>query len=458
MVASRSRRSRIRRGTVTVLVVTVAATVSMTMAPVLASHRALGAPTLNGQVRLGALAHEPESIHTPAPVERIPSYAPIGVRPWAPDGPAATVATRMALKKRLERLRAKYAIPGVSVAILFPDGGMWVGASGSADIAGKVPVTPATAFAIASISKTFTSALILALWDEDRLDLDASARTYLPDLRIDPKITVRQLLDHTSGLRDYFFHPLIDPVLREHPTRDWNEAEAMRYVGKPYFKPGRGWHYSNTNYLVLGLLAEAVGGAPLAEQLRTRFAEPLGLSATYYQPDETPTGPVAHGYRFASTSTEAKAVDLSDGTSVVPFTSVVTAAAGAGGMASSASDLARWARALYAGNVLSPETAQEMLDDVARTRPFKPTVPYGLGVQVVTIDGDVTLGHSGRLLGFRSAMRWLPEEGVAIAVLTNQSRTDPGIIVKALLKIALKPTANAPAWPGRHRPEPEFAR
>jgi D-alanyl-D-alanine carboxypeptidase len=184
------------------------------------------------------------------------------------------------------------------------------------------------------------------------------------------------------------------------------------------------------------LLAEEVGGAPLGEQIRARFLDPLGLRNTWYQPSEPATSDVAHGYRFASAAKDATPIDLSDGTPLMPFTSVVTAAGGAGGLASSSSDLARWARSLYAGRVLSPASVDALVGDISRTEPYKPRVPYGLGVQRLVIDGAPSLGHSGRLLGFRSAVRWLPDQDIAIAVLTNQSRTDPGVFVSALLKIA----------------------
>jgi D-alanyl-D-alanine carboxypeptidase len=351
--------------------------------------------------------------------------------------PAATPDLGAALQARLEGIRAKYGIPGVSAAIIFPDGTTWVGTAGVADVATRTPVTPDTAFAVASVSKTFTAALIMALAQEGKLALDVPAWTYLPDLDLDHAITVRQLLDHTSGLRDFFFGRGVDAALLAAPERRWDATESLGYVGKPYFKPGRGWHYSNTNYLILGVLAERVGRAPLADQLRDRFIEPLGLAHTYYQPTGSPRGPVAHGYRFPSAARDEPAIDLSDGTTIVPFTSVVTAAAGAGGVASTATDLARWARALYEGSALREATVNAMVADVARTERYRPGLPYGLGVQAVDVIGRASLGHSGRLLGFRSVVRWLPDDGVAIAVLTNQSRTDPGIVLRALLKIAL---------------------
>jgi D-alanyl-D-alanine carboxypeptidase len=334
-------------------------------------------------------------------------------------------------------LRERYAIPGISVAIVMPDGATWLGVSGLADVSASRPVTTSTSFAIASISKTFTAALILALAEEGRIDLNAPVRTYLPMLKkVGPRVLVRQLLDHTSGLRDYFFHASIDRALLSKTNRRWNADDALRYVGKTYFKPGTGWHYSNTNYLVLGLLAEAVVGAPLGEQIRDRFLRPLGLDRTWYQPGEAAKADVAHGYRFTSSARNAKPIDLSDGTSIVPFTAVITAAGGAGGFASDARDVARWARALYGSRLLAPETLASMFDGTASAA-YEARVPYGLGVQLIDIDGNLTLGHSGRLLGFRSAVRYLPDAEVSIAVLTNQSRVDPGPILRSLLKIAL---------------------
>ncbi len=431
------RRSRVRPALLILATVALTSMGSMALGPVRSAQRladpiAEPSPSEPGRV----LGEQADDIRPTANERPVQPVAAIAIPPREPAGPSATAITRAALQARLDQLRGRYGIPGISVTILFPDGTTWVGVSGVADVATQAPITPSTSFAIASVTKTFTAALILALVEDGRLALDDPVRTYLPKIKVNAKITVRQLLDHTSGLRDYFFHPAIDRELLAQPNRRWDAAEAMKYVGKAYFKPGTGWHYSNTNYLVLGLLAEAVGGAPLADQIRARFLEPLGLGHTWYQPTETSTTGTARGYRFTTGATDAKAIDLSDGTPVVPFTSVVTAAAGAGGLASNSSDLARWARALYAGGVLAPGSVEAMFDDIARTERYKPTVPYGLGVQIVDIEGERSFGHSGRLLGFRSAVRWLPEQDIAIAVLTNQSRTDPGIFVRALLTIA----------------------
>lgn len=391
---------------------------------------------------LPSVAATPQATSTPS---LAPSPGPQAGSPPVVQGPVSITRprlapqTRLALQARLDRLRQRYGIPGISVAIVLPDGAMWSGVSGMADIRTKAPVTRETSFAIASVSKTFTAALILALAEDGIVDLDAPVRRYLPAVKkISVKVKVRQLLDHTSGLRDFFFHPSIDHALLSRPDRRWNGAASLKYLGKPYSEPGKSWHYSNTNFLLLGMVAEAAAKKPLAEQVRQRFLVPLGLDDTWYQPEDQPRTDVAHGYRFMSTSTAAPAIDLTDGTPLVPFTSVVTAAGGAGGFASTARDLAHWAQALYGGKVLRPEYLAAM-EDPSTTAALKSSIPYGYGTQVIEIDGLRTFGHSGRLLGFRAAMRYVPDNGVSIAVVTNQSRTDPAVIVRSLLKLALTP-------------------
>ena len=274
-------------------------------------------------------------------------------------------------------------------------------------------------------------------------------RTYLPTAPVAPATTVRQLLDHTSGLRDFYYGRGIDEALLSRPGRTWDANRSLSYVGKPYARPGTSWHYSNTNYLVLGMLAEAVGGAPVADQLRTRFLTPLGLDHTWYQAAERPRGPLAHGYRFVGPRAALKPIDLSDGSDIAPYTSVVTASGAAGSIASTATDLARWARALYGGEALTAASRFEMVADVARTArlqlgdPVRPRRPGGLHSRApdasATRAGSSARGPSPA--GCRS-------EQLAIAVVTNASRTDPNRLVAALLEIVLpKPVPICPVCP-----------
>jgi D-alanyl-D-alanine carboxypeptidase len=380
-----------------------------------------------------------------------PSAAVVSPAPQPSPTPVATPASfadpsiEQALQRRLDKLRAKYAIPGVSATVILADGSTWTGVSGLADVRRNTAVAPDTAFAIASVSKTYTAAVVLALADEGALDLDARVSALLPDVRIGGKATVRQLLDHTSGLPDYFLHGKIDKALFGDPGRAWSTRETFRYVGKPIFPAGRGWYYSNTNYHLLGLIVETVAGRSLAEEVRARFLDPLELTHTWSQVAEAPRGPFAHGYRVTGSAAKPTFRDWSDGSDIVPFTSVVTAAGGAGSLAATSGDVARWARALYRGEALPAATVKAMVDDSRRIAKLRPKVPYGLGVQVTKLDGRPALGHSGRLAGFRSVVRYLPREGITIAVLTNEAKQDPTIIAKALLRIVSPPPPASPS-------------
>jgi D-alanyl-D-alanine carboxypeptidase len=411
----------------------------------------LGMQPAGGAGPLAALGSPPASPESTLAASPSPLRAT--ATPWAPPptpapvGPRPTKAVVAALQVRLDALRVKHAIPGISATIVFDDGSSWTGVSGMADVAAKRRVTPDTAFAVASISKTFTAALILDLVSEGRLGLEDKATEYLPEQKMLAGITIRMLLNHTSGLNDYFSHPKIDRALLSEPSRGWSPTRTLGYVAKPYFKPGMGWAYSNTNYLVLGLIAERVAGEPLAVQLGSRYFEPLGLDSTYYQAGGRPTGPTAHGYRMAGSGTSLRPVDLADGTGIMPFKSVVTAAGGAGSIAGTSLDIARWSRALYGGRVLDPPRLDLMLGNFDPAPGYKPSIPYGLGVQALDVNGFPTFGHSGRFIGFRGVVRYVPGDDIAIAVLTNQSRVDPGLIAASLLRIVLPPTGPCGACP-----------
>lgn len=382
--------------------------------------------------------------------------APTG-SPSAAAPPLVSIIDRTAIRTRLQEAldldRTALAAPGVVATVLFADGHSWSGTSGVADLATGRALTVNTPFAIASISKTFLAAEVLDLVDAGSLRLEDSAARLLPGVRVggqalDPRVTIRELLDHTSGLRDFLVDRQLDLAVRANPRRVWTPTMALSYAGKPVALPGTGYHYANTNYVLLGLIVERLTGRTLAQEYRTRFFDPLGLRSSFYQVAERPTARLPTAYQYQSSKVDAVPADVTDGTGVRPFTSITSAAGAAGSLAASAPDLARWAQALYDGNVLSQEALQTMISDAATTSTLKPAYPYGLGVQVLTIDGRVAYGHSGRLVGASSAMRWFPDVGVTIVVLTNESRFDPEVIVRDLLAI-VAPRSHWLAFPER---------
>ncbi|MEW5992699.1 MAG: serine hydrolase domain-containing protein, partial [Chloroflexota bacterium] len=370
---------------------------------------------------------------TPSPPPTLPPPTP---RPTGLDEPG--VAER--LQAALDAGRIELAAPGIQASVVFPDGRLWTGVSGVADLATGRPLALDTPFSIASISKTFVAAEVLMLVEAGRLSLDDTAARLIPTTRvggraIDPRITVRMLLDHTSGLGEYLTSTKLDVAVRADPLAVWTADRALSFVGRSVGAPGAGYHYANTNYVLLGLIVEKVTGQRLAEELRARFFSPLGLASASYQGVEPPAAQLPTAYRYSSVRLNARPTDVTDGTDIRPFTSITTATGAAGSLAMSAADLARWARALYGGDVLPPELLDLMIQDAAATRTLAPAYPYGLGLQAFMIDGRVTYGHSGRLVGARSVLRWFPVEGIGIAIVSNQSRFDTTPILVDLLRV-----------------------
>ncbi len=309
---------------------------------------------------------------------------------------------------------------GLQVAVRLPDGQTWLGSAGNAEFSPDRPVRDDTEFSIASISKTFIAALIMELAQEGKLDLDVPFGRYWPDAPRKDVVTIRELLSHTSGIYNYFEHPRyykisrawLRPVSapglasREHA---WTYDEIMDLVKTGYCKPGACYHYSNTNYVILGRIAETVGGAPLHEQLRRRFFEPLGMTDTVYQPAELPPADAAHGHWDYGSGYSDHTRDAR----LLPFDAALTVADAAGAIASTARDLSTWAAALYGGAVVAPESLAQM------TKMLSPGF-YGLGTDVAVFAGHRAFGHRGGLRGFEASMWYFPDEGVSIVLLSNQ--------------------------------------
>ncbi|HKF85009.1 MAG TPA: serine hydrolase domain-containing protein [Candidatus Limnocylindrales bacterium] len=392
-----------------------------THAPTVAPSAEPGSPAAAGPT---ASPVEEPAAPTAAPAETV-----------SPPSPAVVVVPAKRLQKAIDEFRAKTGIPGLSVAVVWDDGRSWVGASGRADVAARQPMTTETAFPFASVSKTLTAAVVLQLVDEGLVELDAGAATYLPAYHLDRRITVRMLLDHRSSLPDFFGNSKIDRALQRDKDATWPAARTWKYVPKVRPKPGTIYDYSNTNYLLLGELVEHVTTHPLATEIRTRLLDPLQLETAWYQGVEEPKAKGARGYRLFRTASGALLKPVAPPSEVMPFRSVVTAAGGAGSIAGTATDAARWMQAWGSGSVLSPATYREMLDDAKYTRAMHAIVTYGLGVQMVTIRGHQTLGHSGRYLGFQNTVRYLSGPGISIAILTNQNTYDPAVLMRRLVRI-----------------------
>jgi len=364
----------------------------------------------------------PAPIAAPTSSPATPSMQPAVLQPAASPAPDVPKAVAARLDRALARAQERLLLPGVEATVIFADGSTWTGALGMADVKAGRPVSPETPFAAASVTKTFTAALILRYVDRGLIRLDDRLARWLPDWPNAGKITIRMLLNHTSGIPDFFRNPAFDVALNKAKKQTWTAAQVLgRFVPKgAVFSPGQGWSYSNTNYLLLGVVAAQVGGAPWEELVRRELFEPLGLSSTYVQAIEEPLTAPAVAYRIIDGFSGPTPQARTDGSTVVPFRSVVTAAGPAGAIASTSEDLARWARALYGGSaVLSAATRREMLTFV-KAYSYGLGTSYGLGVSRVKLQGRTAYGHSGALVGTRAAIRYFPKEKLTMAVLFNR--------------------------------------
>ncbi|MCP4346579.1 MAG: class A beta-lactamase-related serine hydrolase, partial [Desulfobacterales bacterium] len=306
------------------------------------------------------------------------------------------------LQAALDTQVALQEIPGATLFVSDPDKGEWSLASGNAVLDPETAMNPTNRFRIGSITKTFTASAVLRLVDEGMLALDDPVEQYLPELEIpkDDIITIRHLLNHTSGLADY------PHALPYGPLHVYQPGELVQIgieqAPDLLFEPGTGWFYSNTGYIVLAMIIESVTGSSYAAEIRQHFIEPFGLANTFVPEDESVPGNFAHGYLDLDEDGE-----LDDVTYINP-----SYAWSAGNMISTADDLAHWARALYGGKVLSEASLAEMLD-------FSDDPPYGLGVGYY---GEVLgIGHTGGIAGYSSLMSFNPDTGVTVCVLINNN-------------------------------------
>lgn len=380
-------------------------------------------------------AGTPTPVVTSTPIAPAIYPVPTSRPEQAAAAPAAQLdaTTAAGLQATVNAARASGRFPGMSAAVVFPDGSTWAGQSGSAILSSKTPVTANTLFSVGSISKTFVAALALRLADRGTIGLDDPLSKYVPTFPNASHITLWELLDHRSGIRDVFTSPGMANAILSNPSRIWTVAQVLARIGKPYFVPGRGYFYSNTNYILLGVAIEKATGKSIASLVRSEFLDPLGMKNTWFQPEEkVATTTFAHGYMTPA----SKPRDVSAGQKMLPYNSEATVAGASGGVVSTATDLARWASALYGGGVLDQADLASMID-VSPTLPYKPTYPYGFGFEQTTIAGRMAWGHRGHLDGFWSAMWYLPDPGVTIVILTNDEWTNTQTVSAQLVQALL---------------------
>jgi D-alanyl-D-alanine carboxypeptidase len=326
------------------------------------------------------------------------------------------------LQRTLDQQREFFGLPGAAAAVVVPRAGTWAGGSGIADRAGGTKVTPGTSFAIASLTKMFIGVLAARLAADGRLRLDDPLRRWLPGWPHADRITLRRLLNQTSGVSQ-FGARLSDPLNRaidRRPRRLWSPQRVLGYAGRPEGAPGRRWEYNNANYVLAGLAIERATGSTAARELRARVLRPLGLTDAVLQPQERAAAPAAHGYEAARSGALR---DLSDGTGLQPYRSAASAAWTAGGMVASAPAVARFADAALRGPLLTPAGRRDLLRFVAADN--YAYVRYGLGIGEAFSNrmAAPVWAVFGATAGFGATLLHDPVRHITVVVLANRDES-----------------------------------
>lgn len=341
----------------------------------------------------------------------------------------------------VETAAKELLVPGAVVLLRSPQGN-FEALVGTTKLDAETPPDADTHFRIASNTKTMTSALIVLLAQDGKLRLSEPVSTYVPDVPDGKNITIAELLKMRSGLYNYTNAPVLAAALDRNPTKVWTPGEvlAIAFGHPPEFAPNTSYDYSNTNYALLGLIAEKVGGRPLAQQFRDRLFGPLGLRHTSLPAADDNAIPdrYSHGYMYGGSAyaladleypaemqvaERAGTLQPSDYTNQNP--SYATAA---GGAISTADDLATWIRALVSGEVLNAEYQQQWLDSLQPEDPDRPDwQQYGYGISYQRYGPNASMYyHGGEMPGFNSFMGYDADNDVTLVIWTNLTLSPDG--------------------------------
>ena len=326
------------------------------------------------------------------------------------------------LQQQLDAWRGEAKFPGATFGVVLADGTTFGLATGLSDVAANKPMTVNDRLLQGSVGKTYVAAVAMQLIKEGKFSLDDKIEKYLgrepwftrlPNAR---DITVRNLMNHTSGLVRYELNPKFLADLTKAPAKVWTPEEEIAYLfdTKAAFEAGKGWDYSDTNYIVLGMIIERVTKARYYDLVKQRVLKPLKLNDTV--PSDTRRIPgLAQGYAGPQNPFGGSDAMIVNG----EFTINPQFEWTGGGMASTTIDLARWAKLLYEGKAFAPSMLNEMLNGVPAR--LGPETKYGLGVIIRPTKLGVAYGHSGFFPGYLTEMLYFPEHKFALALQVNTS-------------------------------------
>ena len=342
-----------------------------------------------------------------------------------------------ALQEKLDSCVNTYNVPGISATILLPGDRFWNGASGVANIYSEAPMDTAYLFQAASMTKLFTATIAMQLVDEGELTLDDTVGSYLPPMTYVPgNIKVRHLLKHRSGLAEFLADPDAANSWLLSPSTDWDPFDALQTFGAPPIGvQGSSFSYSNTNYLLLGMIIQEVTGLPYHDVLRARILDPLDLEHTAFRPDEAIPGTMVPGW---SSLTMPNTYDQDMTGFLSPcFSSMVFTA---GAMVCTPWDVAHFNRALFTGALL-PTALTDTMRVCTNVNMGGGANGYGFGTMRYVFSGHTYYGHGGDINGFTQLTIHSPLDSVTLTLSINRNDAPRGPIAAALLNVVFEQLA-----------------
>jgi D-alanyl-D-alanine carboxypeptidase len=348
--------------------------------------------------------------------------------------PPSIGALQDRIRVRLEAFREKTGCPGVSAAFVLADGSEGAVAVGWADVEEKKPLTPRDRILSGSIGKTYVSAVAMQLVGENRLDLDKKISVYLGKERWFGRlpngsdVTVRMLMNHTSGVPEHVYHPEFGSQVGDDPDRVWKPSELVAFVldAPARFPAGKGWSYADTNYILLGMIIEKVSGHTFYEELERRVLVPLDLKDTVPADGRAIPGLVP-GYSGPNSPFRKPGKTIRDGLFVINPQVEWTG----GGLACTPLDLARWGRAVYTGRAFPKKLLAQVLDGVPALGGTGDR--YGLGVQIWPSDRGGAVGHGGWFPGYLSRLAFYRKHKLALAIQFTTDRISNASVAQGVL-------------------------
>src|ERR687885_600068 len=315
----------------------------------------------------------------------------------------------------------KKGFPGLILYVKTPRDGTWTGAAGKASLETSEPMRPCHLMYSHSMAKTYTAVSIMKLVEDGKLRLDAPIKDYLPSdicnhIANANQANIRQLLNHTSGIRSYTDEPTFVFNTFNTGVEGNTYQKYLEYVyDKPaLFPPNRDYTYSNTNYLLLALIIDRVTGASHADFFTDRIFKPLGLANTYYKNEPGYPTPAGYTNTYFDQFGDGKLTNITD-----MQTRLVASSIGDDGILASASDYARFMEAIFKGNLVSRASLEVMTTWVKMKNPISDEWYYGLGLLYMKSPYGA-IGHPGDSVGASSWMCYLPQSDVTIVMGTNR--------------------------------------